>query len=110
MKERVLISKCVRCGRVEYVTEGTPTVCRNCGGQEHITIDKPSDRQVGGDHYKLYAIQPAVFLRSANVPHLEGEAIYHVLRHARKNGVEDLDKAIHYIELIKELDYKEKGV
>jgi hypothetical protein len=61
--------------------------------------------QVGGDHYKNCKIQPAEFLRANNVPHAEGEVIYRILRHAQKNGREDLEKAIHAIQLIIEMDY-----
>ena len=61
--------------------------------------------QVGGDHYASMKSQPAQFLRDNSVPHLEGEAIYRILRHKSKNGAEDLRKAIHTLELILELDY-----
>ncbi len=63
------------------------------------------DHQVGGSHYKDLAIQPAQFLRALNVRHLEGEAIYRILRHAQKNGKQDLEKAIHTLQLIIEMDY-----
>ena len=61
--------------------------------------------QVGGSHYKDLKIQPAEFLRQLNVPHLEGEAIYRILRHKQKAGREDLEKAIHTLQIILELDY-----
>lgn len=63
------------------------------------------DTQIGGSHYKDLAIQPAQFLRALNVRHLEGEAIYRILRHAQKNGKQDLEKAIHTLQLIIEMDY-----
>jgi hypothetical protein len=65
----------------------------------------PFTEQVGGDHYKNFAIQPAEFLRANKVPHLEGEIIYRVLRHSQKNGREDLQKAIHSLQLLIEMDY-----
>lgn len=68
-------------------------------------IPSPLARQVGGDHYKDLKIQPAEFLRQLNVPHLEGEAIYRILRHKQKGGKEDIDKAIHTLQIIRELDY-----
>jgi hypothetical protein len=61
--------------------------------------------QVGGDHSKNCKIQPAEFLRANNVPHLEGEIIYRVLRHAQKNGREDLEKAIHSLHMLIQMDY-----
>ena len=63
------------------------------------------DTQVGGTHYKDCKIQPAAFLRANKVPHLEGEIISRVLRHAQKNGREDLEKAIHSLQLLIEMDY-----
>lgn len=61
--------------------------------------------QIGGEHYRHFNIQPARFLRENNVPHLEGEIIYRVLRHTQKNGREDLEKAIHSLRLLIEMDY-----
>ena len=63
------------------------------------------DTQIGGDHYRNLNPQPASVLRAWNVPHLEGEVIYRVLRAPQKNGREDILKAIHTLELILELDY-----
>ena len=63
------------------------------------------DTQVGGTHYPKDAIQPVQFIESNNIPFLEGCVIKRMVRHGRKNGVEDLDKAIHEIQLIKELRY-----
>jgi hypothetical protein len=70
-----------------------------------MSVPKASAEQVGGTHYKNFTIQPAEFCRANKVPHLEGTAIYYILRHAQKNGREDLAKAIHTIQLIMELDY-----
>jgi len=63
--------------------------------------------QVGGQHYQDMAVPPFVFLRQNNVPHAEGEIIYHVLRHRSKYGRKDLEKAMHWIQLIIESEYAE---
>lgn len=63
------------------------------------------DTQEGGSHYKDMAIQPVTFIVKNNIPFLEGNVIKYVCRHANKNGVQDIDKAIHYLKLIKELHY-----
>jgi hypothetical protein len=63
------------------------------------------DTQEGGSHYKDMAIQPVTFIVKNNIPFLEGNVIKYVCRHASKNGVQDIDKAIHYLQLIKELQY-----
>ena len=64
------------------------------------------DKQVGGDHYKQYAIQPAQFALANNLDYAQANAIKYIVRHADKNGVQDLDKAIHYVELLKAHHYK----
>ena len=69
----------------------------------------PLDVQVGGDHYKDLAIQPAVFIERNKIPFLDGCVIKRMCRHESKNGAEDLRKAIHEIELILELRYGEKA-
>jgi hypothetical protein len=63
-----------------------------------------SEQQVGGNHYKKFAIQPAYFCWKNNLPYLEATAIKYLCRWKDKGGVQDLDKAIHFIELIKEFE------
>ena len=66
--------------------------------QQHKTLsDYIVSRQVGGDHYKT-AIQPwDVFMDWKLDPWL-CNVIKYVQRHNRKNGIEDLEKAKHYLE------------
>jgi hypothetical protein len=66
----------------------------------------PLERQEGGSHYKHFAIQPVEFITKNNLPFLEGCVIKRVCRHEYKNGAEDIRKAIHELELILELEYK----
>ena len=63
------------------------------------------DKQVGGEHYKQYAIQPAKFALANGLDYAQSNAIKYIVRHKDKNGVQDLDKAIHYIELLKHHHY-----
>ena len=67
----------------------------------------PSDKQVGGDHYKSLPIQPSEFIYRNKLNWLEGNAIKYILRHHVKGGAEDLDKAMHYLELLQEWAYPE---
>jgi|TARA_R110000868_G_scaffold248075_5_gene504430 hypothetical protein len=62
------------------------------------------DRQVGGNHYKEFAIQPIEFIVKNKIPFIEGNIIKYICRWEEKGKVEDLDKVIHYVELLKELD------
>jgi hypothetical protein len=62
--------------------------------------------QVGGDHYKKMVIQPAEFINKNKLLFAEGNAIKYICRHSTKGGIQDIDKAIHYLEMVKERDYK----
>lgn len=63
--------------------------------------------QEGGSHYKILKIQPIEYIHANNIGYLEGNVIKYVTRHESKNGVEDINKAIHYLQLIKELKYSD---
>ena len=68
--------------------------------------DDPYKKQVSGTHDMYMKIQPAEFINKNKLLFAEGNAIKYICRHSHKNGVEDIDKAIHYLEMIKERDYK----
>jgi hypothetical protein len=61
---------------------------------------KSFKKQVGGNHYKKYKIQPVEFIIKNNIGFVEGNIIKYVLRFKEKGGVSDLEKAKHYIELL----------
>lgn len=61
--------------------------------------------QVGGNHYKKYKIQPLEFCYHNNIPAIEANVIKYVVRHRDKNGKQDLEKAIHLIQSLIELEY-----
>ena len=71
-------------------------------------VNSALDIQEGGDHYKKYKIQPIEFCFVNNIPVLEANAQKYILRHADKNGMGDLRKARHYLELMAEMYYGEK--
>lgn len=66
------------------------------------------DIQEGGNHYKKYKIQPVEFAFANNMPFLDANAFKYICRHADKNGIADLRKARHYLELMAEMYYGEK--
>lgn len=63
---------------------------------------KASEQQVGGTHYKTMAIQPGEFIRANGIGWYEGNAIKYICRHKAKGEQQDIQKAIHYLELILE--------
>ena len=65
-----------------------------------------TDRQVGGDHYKTCKIPPVDYIVENNLTFLEGNVVKYITRHRRKGeGARDIEKVIHYCELILEKDY-----
>ena len=62
------------------------------------------EKQEGGNHYKGYSIQPIEYIHANNIPFAEGSVIKYVTRWRDKNGVADLKKAIHFLELLIELE------
>jgi hypothetical protein len=60
----------------------------------------PLDVQIGGTHYKDMAIQPIEFIHANKLGFCEGNAIKYICRYKDKGGVQDLEKAIHYLQLL----------
>lgn len=65
-------------------------------------IPSALDVQINGTHYKNMAIQPAEFITMNNIGFLEGCVIKRMCRWQNKDGVADLKKAIHEIQLLME--------
>lgn len=62
------------------------------------------DSQVGGGHYKDMAIQPIEFTHKNNLNFCQGNVIKYICRYKNKNGLEDLKKVKHYVDLLIELE------
>jgi len=58
-------------------------------------------KQVGGSHY-LMPIEPIDFIVKNNMEYREANVVKYVCRHKNKNGKQDIEKAIHYLEMILE--------
>ena len=69
---------------------------------------KPYDKQIGGTHYQKFKIQPSKFVIENELLYPEGCVIKYILRHRLKGKKQDLEKAIHFIEMIIERDYSKK--
>lgn len=63
-------------------------------------------KQVGGIHYEKMAIQPWEVIERASLDFWEGNVIKYVLRYRSKNGLEDLEKARHYLDYLIEREKK----
>lgn len=62
------------------------------------------DTQIGGTHYKKFAIEPIEFIHRNGIGFCEGNAIKYLVRWREKGGKQDLLKAKHYIDLLLELE------
>ena len=61
-----------------------------------------NDTQIGGDHYRS-EYQHWDFVEQAGLGYLEGCATKYVSRWRKKNGLQDLEKADHYLKKLIEL-------
>jgi len=81
-----------------------------CLGSYEITgwggADSALDRQIGGDHYKNFVIQPVEFIQKNGLSFLVGCVIKRICRYNKPGGKgkQDLDKIKHEIDLIAEIE------
>lgn len=70
--------------------------------RESVTGSSPSlkETQVGGNHYSKMKIQPIDFITENGLGYIEGNIIKYVCRYKDKNGLEDLKKAQHYLQML----------
>ena len=71
--------------------------------------DSALQTQVGGGHYKDMKIQPVEYIYHNGIGFIEGSVIQYVSRWRRKNGVEDLKKARHFLDLLIEMELGSAG-
>jgi len=81
---------------------------KKCCGKYALKGERATEsalnRQVGGEHYKNFKIQPIEFITANKLSFIQASIIKYICRFDKKNGKEDIDKAIHYCELLKELE------
>lgn len=69
-----------------------------------------NDKQVGGGHYRGKEVQHWDFVHMHNLDYFQGQIIKYVMRHFKKNGLQDLQKAQHFLEKYIELEYPHGGI
>ena len=61
--------------------------------------------QVGGDHYKKHGdLQPGDVITAWNLGYLDGTALKYIARWRDKGGLDDIRKAIHFLEKFIEVE------
>jgi len=90
-------------------------LCNQCQTVEHcmkhgcipVVSVSALDKQVSGNHYKDKGIQPIVYIHANDLGFCAGNVVKYVTRYKTKGGAADIRKAIHYLELLLELEYKD---
>lgn len=65
-----------------------------------MEVNDAWSKQVDGDHYTKMAIQPFEFSMANKLDPMQHTIIKYVTRFRDKNGVQDLEKAKHTIDLL----------
>jgi len=65
---------------------------------------KASETQIAGNHYSKLRIQPMRYALENELNYGQANAVKYITRYKDKNGIEDLKKAIHCIELLIEFE------
>lgn len=116
--------RCYSCGKPLHANDsswfwlGATAQCGHCYTLDLVArrkspFEKPQpvqpaqSTQVGGNHYKDFAIQPAEFITRNKLGFLEGCVIKRMCRHGAKAKREDLEKAKHEIDLLIAFHYPE---
>lgn len=73
--------------------------------QLNMKQPRANDIQVGGDHYKKYGdLQPWDVIVAWNLGYLDGTALKYIARWRDKGGINDIKKAIHFLEKFIEVE------
>lgn len=76
-------------------------------GSPNLDATTALARQPGGTHYKEMKWQPVEFIHANNIPFIEGNIIKYACRWRAKGGVKDLEKIVHYAQLLIEMEQNE---
>lgn len=87
------------------ITTGPATLAP--GEQTGDTAAAPLQIQHGGTHYKALKIQPVEYIHANGIGFMEGSVIKYVTRWRDKGGIQDLQKAKHFIEMLIDLETAE---
>jgi hypothetical protein len=64
-----------------------------------------NEKQIGGNHYKQYGdLQPWDVITAWNLGYLDGTALKYIARWRDKGGLDDIRKAIHFLEKFIEVE------
>lgn len=97
--------RCDSCGEVVPIPGLRP-------GEIHAVEDpaflSPLAIQIAGTHYKDMSIQPVEFIHANKLGFLEGCIVKRICRWRAKDGIQDLEKIKHEVDLLIELEKRKK--
>lgn len=97
------------CHRGPYILVNEPLIPDMTeANDKRVNTTSANNRQVGGDHYKKMKIQPwdlfgSIFNLDEQVGFYLGNVYKYLMRYDSKNGIQDLEKAKHYLEKLIEV-------
>ena len=106
----VAMKGCDNClhGKKDWQKEEPCVTCLKGSAMSGYQPISSLEKQVAGSHYKSLKIQPVEFIHANEIGFIAGNVIKYVCRYKAKNGVQDLEKAKHYIEMLIEQETKER--
>jgi len=75
--------------------------------EKPLTVDSAWSQQIGGAHYKSKGIGPMHYSMANGLDALQHTAIKYITRFREKDGIEDLKKARHVLDML--IEWEEKG-
>lgn len=115
MSNLALVAKISHTGQnviIDYSKQGEPMVDFYVYPKDYAAADKQpetnaaTNKQVGGSHYQL-PIQPIEYILANGLRYCEANVVKYVSRWRNKGGIQDLKKAIHYLEILIEQEEKD---
>lgn len=86
--------------------QGEPMVDFDMYQKEEPSNQAATNKQVGGSHYQL-PIQPIEYILANGLGYCEANVVKYVSHWRNKGGIQDLKKAIHYLEMLIEQEEKD---
>lgn len=86
--------------------QGEPMLDFDLYPKEEPSNKAATNKQVGGNHYQL-PIQPIEYILANGLGYCEANVVKYVSRWRNKGGIQDLKKAIHYLEMLIEQEEKD---
>lgn len=97
---------------IEHIAKNAPSVASALAASAMAAVNLGAlSVQIGGDHYKDCKIQPVEFIEANGLGFLEGCCVKRLARHDKPTGKgkQDIEKAIHELQLLLQLRYGDEN-